>query len=242
MTDKLQAQIPVVKDRADQLLQEMEDRYAASVALDASTAFAMALREVESPIEQLMIAALLAFGRSIIHGDPALNQPPEYQGQLDTYFRMIPDGNMRKTIVPTLGGEWIACSEEDGALVVQQPIACGETTYRADLAIVGWADAPIGRQWKVAIECDGHDFHERTKEQARHDRRRDRAFQVAGWSILRFTGSEISADPLDCAYQVASFLAIRNAACCPKARADIARKIAFYENFKARQLAAAVAP
>src|SRR5688572_18496721 len=26
------------------------------------------------------------------------------------------------------------------------------------------------------IECDGHDFHERTKEQAAHDKRRDRYF------------------------------------------------------------------
>ena len=58
---------------------------------------------------------------------------------------------------------------------------------------------------RVVVECDGHDFHERTKEQARHDRRRDRYMQSVGLPILRFTGSEISADPIGCGQQVLSF-------------------------------------
>ncbi len=46
------------------------------------------------------------------------------------------------------------------------------------------------------IECDGHEFHERTKEQATSDKARDRIIQHAGIPILRFTGSEIFRDPL----------------------------------------------
>lgn len=58
----------------------------------------------------------------------------------------------------------------------------------------------------VIVECDGHDFHERTKEQARRDRSRDRGLQAAGWSVFRFTGAEIWEDPLKCARQVEQFV------------------------------------
>lgn len=55
---------------------------------------------------------------------------------------------------------------------------------------------------KVVIECDGHDFHERTKEQAARDRSRDRELQSLGFKIFRFTGSEIWGDPLACVYEI----------------------------------------
>lgn len=56
------------------------------------------------------------------------------------------------------------------------------------------------------IECDGHEFHERTKDQAAHDRKKDRKIQEAGIPILRFTGSEIYRDPHGCAGQVMNFM------------------------------------
>lgn len=43
----------------------------------------------------------------------------------------------------------------------------------------------------IVVECDGHLFHERTKEQAARDRKRDRKMQNLGYVVLRFTGSEI---------------------------------------------------
>jgi hypothetical protein len=51
---------------------------------------------------------------------------------------------------------------------------------------------------KLAIELDGHDFHERTKEQVATRNARDRRAQGAGWTILHFSGSEIHRDPLKC--------------------------------------------
>lgn len=59
----------------------------------------------------------------------------------------------------------------------------------------------------MVVECDGHDFHERTKEQARRDKRRDRFFQSHGYKVLRFTGSEIFADPAAVAEEVFGELA-----------------------------------
>jgi len=64
--------------------------------------------------------------------------------------------------------------------------------YRADF-VIGYA----GR--RAVVECDGHDFHERTKRQARRDRKRDRDLQAAGYAVLRFTGSEIWGDVVACA-------------------------------------------
>lgn len=56
-----------------------------------------------------------------------------------------------------------------------------------------------GRPRFLVVECDGHEFHERTKEQAAKDRSRDRRLQDAGYRIHRYTGSEIYRDPLKCA-------------------------------------------
>jgi hypothetical protein len=52
---------------------------------------------------------------------------------------------------------------------------------------------------KAVVECDGHDYHERTKKQAERDRGLDRAFQREGFRVFRFTGSEIWQGPEACA-------------------------------------------
>jgi len=62
------------------------------------------------------------------------------------------------------------------------------------------------RGQKFVVECDGHDFHERTKEQARRDRSRDRSLTSEGYVVIRFTGSEIWSDALKCAQQAVSLL------------------------------------
>lgn len=59
---------------------------------------------------------------------------------------------------------------------------------------------------QVAIECDGHAFHERTKEQAARDKSRDRALSRAGWIVLRFTGAELHADSDRCAEEAIGIL------------------------------------
>lgn len=63
--------------------------------------------------------------------------------------------------------------------------------------------------YPVFIECDGHNFHERTKEQAERDRTKDRAIQAANIPIMRFTGREIYRDPLGCINQVCKFVVDR---------------------------------
>lgn len=76
--------------------------------------------------------------------------------------------------------------------------------YRADF-VVCLAEWRGGYVWG-AIECDGHDHHNLTKEQAEHDRKRDRFFQSKGLIILRYTGSEIWKAPLKCAVDAITIL------------------------------------
>lgn len=51
-----------------------------------------------------------------------------------------------------------------------------------------------GTSQSYVIECDGHDFHEKTKEQAQYDKQRERFLVSQGYKVLRYTGSEIIND------------------------------------------------
>jgi len=64
------------------------------------------------------------------------------------------------------------------------------------------ADEPRGT---VAIELDGHEFHEKTKEQVAHDKRRERAIVRAGLPVLRFSGHEIWRDTRKCVQEVIDY-------------------------------------
>jgi len=75
--------------------------------------------------------------------------------------------------------------------------------YRVDFAV--WDKS---QPWRIAVECDGHAFHERTKEQAQRDKSRDRDLALEGWTVLRFTGSEIVADALACCSQILDMAAM----------------------------------
>jgi very-short-patch-repair endonuclease len=82
----------------------------------------------------------------------------------------------------------------------QAQITANGKNYRVDF-LIGYL-APDGRDYQVVVECDGHDFHEKTKEQAKKDKARDRALQAQGITVLRFTGSEIWESPHKCAREV----------------------------------------
>lgn len=55
---------------------------------------------------------------------------------------------------------------------------------------------------KIVVECDGHDFHDRTRAQASRDRERDRALQALGLRVFRYTGSDVWRDVMSCAVEV----------------------------------------
>ena len=91
-------------------------------------------------------------------------------------------------------------------LLPQQEVTIGDARYRFDFTVYFGPDFVASRAAqrgiappRVAIELDGHEFHERTKEQVAYRNERDRDAQAAGWTILHFSGSELYRDPLKCA-------------------------------------------
>jgi very-short-patch-repair endonuclease len=90
----------------------------------------------------------------------------------------------------------------------QKRIQVGRSLYRVDFMVK--AKSPDGtdkeRTVVFIIECDGHQFHEKSEEQASRDKKRDRALKIAGYDTLRFTGSEIWNEPESCAFEVFSFV------------------------------------
>lgn len=48
---------------------------------------------------------------------------------------------------------------------------------------------------KLCVYTDGHTYHERTEEQAQHDKSIDRKLQELGFQVLRYTGKDVNENP-----------------------------------------------
>jgi very-short-patch-repair endonuclease len=59
---------------------------------------------------------------------------------------------------------------------------------------------------KLVIECDGHDFHEKTKTQAQYDKERDRFLMSKGYTVFHFTGSELYNNFIDIENEIFDYL------------------------------------
>lgn len=94
-------------------------------------------------------------------------------------------------VTPILGGD---------VLQVYPQVEVGP--YRFDFLLTTRTSESV----VLVVECDGHEFHERTKEQAAKDRARDRRAQQWGAVVFRFTGSELHHDANACADQCIDLL------------------------------------
>lgn len=86
----------------------------------------------------------------------------------------------------------------------QVEIKCVQRKYRVDFLI------PVvykNQENKCfVIECDGHEFHQKTKEQVERDNTRTRDLQKAGYETIRFSGTEIWHRPHRCANEVLNII------------------------------------
>jgi len=94
-------------------------------------------------------------------------------------------------------------------LVPQVEIQTKGRRYRVDFEVVPqdkdeWAEAHrYGFEWRrIAIELDGHEFHERTVEQVIGRNQRDRDLQESSWRVVHFSGTEFYRQPEVCVQQV----------------------------------------
>ncbi len=85
---------------------------------------------------------------------------------------------------------------------VDQQVEIGD--HRVDFQLTTCDDE--GCLLLVVVECDGHQFHEKTKEQARRDKARDRELTAQGYTVFRFTGSEVWTNAAACAEEVYQYI------------------------------------
>ena len=100
-------------------------------------------------------------------------------------------------------GRFVDLRGQERAVDLHAQVEIGR--YRVDLMLM----PNDSKTPKIVIECDGHDFHERTKEQATRDRSRDRELTRDGYVVIRFTGAEIWKNVSDCAEQAMDLLRSR---------------------------------
>jgi very-short-patch-repair endonuclease len=82
----------------------------------------------------------------------------------------------------------------------QHEVQIDGQTFRLDVVINHWR--PDGSLVPVlAVELDGHTYHERTPQQVADRNARDRALQLAGWTVLHFSYAEIVDRGLVCAIE-----------------------------------------
>lgn len=89
--------------------------------------------------------------------------------------------------------------DDSADLLIIEPQAKIEN-YRADFLLTYQSSFPgFEKERQLIVECDGHDYHDKTKQQASRDKERDREMKKLGYEVFRFTGSDIWNDVYSCA-------------------------------------------
>lgn len=131
--------------------------------------------------------------------DSARDQPSPLEARL--LGALLDDGHFRPM---RASSDLIMGWGAHGLLVRQLPVTRATRRHYADFAIL----APR-RDLFLAIEVDGREWHERTREQVERDRQRERRLTAAGWTVVRFAGREVWRDARGCAEELASICTAR---------------------------------
>ncbi|HEX7065890.1 MAG TPA: DUF559 domain-containing protein [Bacillales bacterium] len=86
----------------------------------------------------------------------------------------------------------------------QVEVDTGGNKYTVDFMVRFGIQDPEGKNHifhDFVIECDGHEFHEKTKEQVSKDKQRERDLMKKGYIVIRFSGSDIHNTPEYCAHE-----------------------------------------
>ena len=115
----------------------------------------------------------------------------------------------------------------------QEKILCNNKTYRADITIRYMIinSTEYECEKPIIIECDGYDAHH-TKEQRNYDMERENNLKAQGFSVIRFTGSQIFKNPYDCVIRAYKFLLDENQSIIKQAREDMLKEQEHIEKWK----------
>lgn len=103
--------------------------------------------------------------------------------------------------------EWQFADVESRLQVDLEPqaeVVLEDVKYRVDYLITSKTMGEI--ELALVVELDGHDFHERTKEQVAKDNKRTRALTKSGMTVLRFSGQEVMRGSRECVKEVITMI------------------------------------
>lgn len=80
--------------------------------------------------------------------------------------------------------------------------------YRVDFLVSQHGLGPQNTCSPVAVELDGHEFHDKDKRQRSYEKGRDRFLVKSGLRVLHFTGGDVVADPFKVAFEVLSLVGV----------------------------------
>lgn len=137
----------------------------------------------------------------------------EFLGGHDSALRYVPSLQFDSPLEVLFWLWWGACTigtryfEESIELRPQAEVTVGNQRFRVDFLVAPTEDAlAIRPEWTpLAVELDGHAFHERTPEQVARRDQRDRVLQAAGWRVFHYSFQEFTRNPVDCTSEVIVF-------------------------------------
>ena len=159
-----------------------------------------------SPIEKVFVAAMLDGSWT-----------PSIELDIDVHRQLLEDADAAGLVSDPVDygkADWeynpqrvYSLSPKFTFCATQHWIQLAKKRIRPDFAFV----LPGENETRIIVELDGHDWHERTPEQAQSDKSRDRELQTLGWHVMRFTGREVLREPQGCLIEVQRLLYAKNA-------------------------------
>lgn len=67
----------------------------------------------------------------------------------------------------------------------------------------------LKKDFKLIIECDGHEYHHANKKQVENDYNRENDLKLSGCDVIRFTGSQIYKEPMKCAEKIMKYIKLK---------------------------------
>ena len=202
----------IIEAEKDASVRSLELRAYWSKYADLQLASWKRMEDYKHPVRSLDLVLQL-FGDQI--GVPSSRLPHDVEARLawfksrigkDFELRVRADMDARNVQSPIeqiflMQWHYLEMSERHGlVLEPQHRVQVGQQEFRIDFLVKN----PSGNV-QLAIELDGHEFHEKTREQATRDRKRERQITAQGFTVLRFTGYEIVRDVGRCVDEVVEF-------------------------------------
>lgn len=90
----------------------------------------------------------------------------------------------------------------------QKEIKIDGKKYIADFVIEydKYMNYYLNEDFKLVIECDGYEWHHANKKQVENDYERENALKLNGYDVIRFTGSKIYKEPIECVKEIIEYI------------------------------------